>query len=367
MGSKPRVRMITPIWGTSYIDRWLGFGFASQRSRGNIPYLNEHCDFELAIVTKSADATYMRSSSLFKDIMSGIRIRFILMDEFFPQTGQTSYGVPLTLAFAKGILDLGESAKGTYVILMNADCVLASGSFKSITERIQAGYTIITAQSIRAIDGSARAHLLEMVDQNSGILTVEPRELMRLVNRNLHSTVIARIINEPTIVDSTYYHQIFWRISDDCLAMRAFMLHPLCFRIERIMQKVLCPVDYGFITEFCPNGQFCVLDDSDDCLIIELQDRDSESHWLRVAPLDRTLKRRLSRVAREIAAHAATWTTAEHRRSATRTICFHENDLTSDFGQRAAPFEAFMDRLLARMPPPVSHIRHFQWLPAVQI
>jgi len=366
MGSKPRVRMITPIWGTSYIDRWLGFGFASLRSSDNIPYLNEHCEFELAIVTKSADATYMQSSSRFKDTMSGIRVRFILMDEFFPRTGQTAYGVPLTLAFAKGILDLEESAIGTYVILMNADCVLASGSLKSIAERIDAGYAIITTQSIRAIDGSARAHLLDMVDRNSGILAVEPRELMRLVNQNLHSTVTARIINEPTVVDSTYYHQIFWRISDDCLAMRAFMLHPLCFRIERIMQKVLCPVDYGFITEFCPNGQFCVLEDSDNCLIIELQDRDSESHWLRVTPLDRTLKRRLSRVAREIAAHAATWTTAEHRRSAARTIYFHENDLPSDVGQRVAPFEAFMDRLLARMPPPVSHIRHFQWLPAVQ-
>jgi hypothetical protein len=150
MDAKPRVRMITPIWGTSYIDRWLGFGFASQRSSGNIPYLNGHFDFELAIVTKSADAYYMQSSSRFKDIMSGVRVRFILMDEFFPQTGNTSYGVPLTLAFAKGILDLGVSAVGTFVILMNGDCVLSSGSFKGIADRIREGYTIITAQSIRA-------------------------------------------------------------------------------------------------------------------------------------------------------------------------------------------------------------------------
>jgi hypothetical protein len=367
MDTKPCVRMITPIWGTAYIDRWLGFSFASLRASGNIPYLNEHSDFELAIVTRSADADYMRSNAKFQAIMSGLRVHFILMDEFFPRTGHTAYGVPLTLAFAKGILDLGNKAIGTYVILMNGDCVLASGSLKSIADRIREGYTIITSQSIRAIDDRAKMHLLDLVGNNNGVLSIEARDLMRLVNQHLHSTVTARIVNEPTIVDSTYYHQMFWRISNDCLAMRAFMLHPLCFRIERISDRVICPMDYGFIIEFCPNGRFCVLHDSDQCLIIELQHPHSESHLLRVAPKDRTLRKRLTRLRREIAAQASTWTTAEHRRSAKYTILYHEQDLPSDIQRRLAPFEAFVDRLLARMPPPVSHVGHFQWLPAVRI
>jgi len=132
------------------------------------------------------------------------------------------------------------------------------------------------------------------------------------------------------------------------------------------MEKVLCPVDYGFITECCPNGRFCVLDDSDDCLIVEFQDWNSESNLLRLAPQDGTPARRLARLEREIAANAATWTTAEHRRSAARTIYYHENDLPPDVAQRAAPFERLMDRILAKMPAPVSHIGHFQWLPAVR-
>jgi hypothetical protein len=359
--------MITPVWGTPYIDRWLCFGFASQRSAGNIPFLAEHCDFELAIVTKSVDAAYMQSSSRFKEIMSGIRVRFILMDEFFPRTGQTSYGIPLTLAFAKGILDLGGSAIGTYVILMNADLVLATGSLKSILERIQEGYAIISAQSVRAMNDPIRSELVKWTDRDSGVLSIEPRSLMRIISQNLHSTITARIINDPSIVDATYYHQIFWRVSDDCLAMRAFLVHPLCFRIEQIMEKVVCPVDYGFITELCPNGRFCVINDSDDYLAIELQERDSESHLLRVTPRDRTLKRRLARLESEIAAHAQTWTIAEHRRSATQTILYHEKDLSPDVAQRVAPFEAFVDRIVSRLPPPVSHVSHFQWLPAVRI
>ncbi len=363
--TKPRIRMITPIWGDYYIDRWLDFCFASLRSEGNIPYLNEHSDFELVILTMAADAARMQADTKFNAIMAGIRIRFVTIDEFFPLTGKTSYGVPLTLAFAKGILDLGESAIGTYVILMNADLLLASGSLRSLVARIHDGYTIISATSIRVIDGPPRGMLEERIDEKTRILTIAPRDMMHLANAHLHSTVAGRIINDLSPIDSIYYHQIYWRISDDCLAMRGFLLQPLCFRIERLMEKVVCPVDYGFITELCPDGRFCVLDDTDDYFMIELQSRDSECHWLSIAPKDETLERRLARLAPEIIAHAATWTTAEHRRNATKTIYYHASDLPADLVQRVAPFEAFVDGILAAMPPPVSHLRHFQWLPAV--
>jgi hypothetical protein len=359
--------MITPVWGTYYIERWLNFCFASLRSEGNIPYINETCDFELAIVTRSADAAYMQTNSKFLELMHEIRFHFISMDEFLPRTGNTAYGIPLTLAYAKAILDFGETGIGAYVILINADCLVASGSLKSVLGRIRDGYSIISTSSIRVIDGTPRAMLTGHVDPLSGILSITPRAMMRVANAHLHSAVTGRIVNDLSPVDSTYYHQIFWRISDDCLAMRAFLLQPLCFRVERLMKKVLCPVDYGFITEICPEGHFCVLSDSDDYLMIELQERDSESHWLRIAPRDRTAKKRLSRIASEIVANAATWTTAEHRRSATKTIYYHENDLPPDTARRVAPFEKFTDKILAALPPPVSHIGHFQWLPAVRI
>lgn len=363
---KPRVRMITPVWGADYIDRWLKLCFAALRSDGNIPYLNEHCDFELAIVTKTADAAAMQADPEFNRIMAGIRLRFISLDEFLPATGRTPYGIPLTLAYAKGILDLGPAGIGSYVMLMNADCVVASGSLRGVVARIQQGYDIIASTSIRSNDGNARRAVQSCLDERTGILSVAPREMMKIANASLHSTVSGRIVNSLGPIDSTYYHQIFWRISDDCLAMRGFLLQPLCFRVNRLMEKVICPVDYGFLTEICPGGRFCVLTDSDDYLMLELQERDSESHWLRIAPKEPSLERRLARLATEIASQVGTWTTAEQRRSATKTILYHEGDLPADIANRVAPFDAFVDRILASLPPAVSHIGHFQWLPAVR-
>ena len=362
----PRIRMIIPIWGSEYIQRWLDLTFAALRSEGNILYLNKNSEFELAILTMAADISYMRGDARFIKLTEGIRVRFIAMDEFFPKQGKTSYGLPLTLAYAKGILDLGESAVGCYVIIFNADVVVSSGSFKSVLHRIHEGYTAIGAPGLRAIDGHARTALYERVDKKTNTLSISSRELMELANENLHGTVGSRIINEIVPIDTFYFHQLYWRISDDCIASRCFLLHPLCFQIELVANKVLCPVDYGFITEMCPNARFCVLHDSDEFMALELQAQDSEGHLLKLANKGETLEQRLLRLSDEITDQVATWTTAEHRRNAKSTIYFHTKDLPIDISQRVAPFELFVDTVLKRLPYPVSHIGHYQWLPAVK-
>ena len=365
-GLKPRVRMITPVWGAAYIERWLDLCLAAQRAEGNLPYLNRHTDFEMVVATRREDIAYMKGSPRFQAMTSGLRVRYVVIDELFPARGSTPYGVPLTLAYAKAIREMGDDAIGAFVMIMNADCMVADGGFRSIVERIREGYTIICSTSVRTVDGFTRAELQKRVRTEDGVLSIAPREMARLALSNLHSTVSGRIVNQDCGIDSNYYHQIFWRVSDDCIAMRGFMVHPLCFRIDRRMDKVLCPVDYGFMIEMAPQGRFCVIGDSDDYIMLEFQARDSEAHWLRIAPLGLPLEQRLARLTKEITDHAATWTTSEHRRYATQTILYHAADLPSDLAERLAPFHAFIDEILERLPSPISHIGHFQWLPAVR-
>jgi hypothetical protein len=154
--AKPRIRLITPVWGRCYINRWLDLSFAALRSERNIPFLNKNSDFELAVITKSEDAAFMQADPKFNSVTAGIRVKFITMDEFFPPNGEVTYGLPLTLAYGKAIQDLGEDGIGTYVILMNADFVPASGSLRSLLARIRNGFTSIAAASIRVINAGAR-------------------------------------------------------------------------------------------------------------------------------------------------------------------------------------------------------------------
>lgn len=360
--AKPRIRMIIPIWGDDYIERWLALSFASLRAEGNIPYLNDHSDFELALATKSGDAERLRKDPRFAAMTQRLRVVFVPIDELFPPHGQVAYGVPLALAYGKAIADLGEAGLGSFIIIMTADMILSAGSLKSLFNRLEEGYDIATAPSIRVVDVDARPLLLDQVDREAGVMTMTSRQMMGIVNAHLHSTVRARTVNEAEFIDSTYYHNIYWRVSPDCLAAHYFLLMPLCFRMQRPMSKVLCPIDYGFITEICPDGRFTVLNDSDDMLMLELQERDSQAYLLRIAPPAGTLEKRLTRLEREIATTTGGWATAEHRRSASCLLYFHERDLPPDIPDRTARFETFMRNVFAQMPPAPSHIRHFHWL-----
>lgn len=358
--------MITPVWGDTYIERWLSLCVASLRSEDNLSCLVHHFDFEWAIVTREADIDRMRRNPRFTGALAGINVKFLPLDDLMPRTGGTNYGVPLTLAYAKAIQDLGADAVGSYVIVMNADFVVTPGAMRSVADRILAGYDSVSVASLRTDDDEMRPLLLEHLDGRDGKLAIPSRAMMRLALPHLHTHVTGRIVNEPGSIEAWYYHQIFWRISDDCLAMRGLLLHPFCFRIARPLEAVCCPIDYGFVSELCPGGRSCVLSDSDEFLMIELQQRHSESELLRIAPPYRNPRTRMASLVQGIARHAATWATAEHRRNLETTVYYHAGALPEDTARRVAPFERFTAEIARRMPPPRAHASHWHWLLAVR-
>ena len=362
----PSIRMIIPIWGQSYIERWLDFSFGTLQSEGNVPYLIKHSKFELVILTMSKDITFMKNDERFKSHTIGIDIKFITIDELFPVDIKTSYGVPLTLAYAKGIIDLGNGGIGTFVILWNADVLVSTNSFKNILLKIQSGYNAIGVPALGVNDGHARLLLESLVDKENGVLSISSREMVKLALQNLHGRVTSRIINLNGIIDTDYFHQIFWSISEDCIATRGFLVHPACFQIQRLFEIVRCPVDYGFITELCPNTKFCVMTDSDEFMAMELQAPNSEGHLLRLSKLTGLSEtKRLSRLSDEIILQVQKWTTAEHRRNALYTCYFHAYNLPLNIEEKITPFNAFVDDILKKLPRAVPYTQHYQWIPAV--
>jgi hypothetical protein len=355
-----RIRIIVPVWGTDYVHRWLQLSFASMLADGNLPYLKEHSDVELIILTKAADAAVMTNDGRFKEAMAGIRTSCITIDEFFPPE-RVSYGVPLTLAYGKAIAKIGDKDLGSFAVLLNADFILSKGSLANLLRRIEAGHTVVTAPSIRVPDHIVRPILLTRLDADGKMLSMSGREMMKLVNRYPHSSVLGRTINENNLVDSSHYHLIYWRVSQDFLMARYFLLMPLCFQVQTRLKTVICPVDYGFISEACPNATLSVLNDSDDFVMLELQEQHAEAALLRIAPSTDSLEQRLQLFSTQLAKNATEWTTAEHRRSAGYDLYFHSEDIPSDVRERTKIFTELIDGVLATLPPPVSHIGHFHW------
>jgi len=357
--------VLIPLWGVAYFDRWFDLPAAALRAPGNLYCLNKAAYVELVFLTKAADISILESHPVFRALASEIKVNIITIDEFFPATDTVPYSVPLTLAYAKGIQDLGDDGIGTYVILLNADFVISQGSLAQLLAKIKEGHHIITAPSIRVVDHIARPILREQLRRQGPDRCFEPREMMSVVQQHLHQTVLARIINQLQIVEASHYHLVYWRIDANCIAARYFLLMPLCFQVRRELDTVVCPVDYGFIEEVCPGGSYTVLGDSDDLLMVELQRRDSESHFLECSRPYNSLDEAIQYRIRKILTNAGQWSTREHRRAFSHTLVFHSRDLQTDIADRLAEFDHHMSQVAADLPPPVPLSRHFHWLGAL--
>ena len=156
---------------------------------------------------------------------------------------------------------------------MNADFVLCSGSLAAVLERIDRGYQIISAPSLRVVEHEARP-LFERHLREHGNDSFSARAMMAIAEGHLHQTVRGRTINRDQLVEAWYYHIVYWRLTPTCLAARSFLLQPLCFQVRRQAQTVVCSHDYGFLQEYCPGGRYTAIGDSDELLMIELQARD---------------------------------------------------------------------------------------------
>jgi hypothetical protein len=356
--------VLIPLWGTAYFDRWFELPAAGLRAPGNLYSLSKEAAVELVFLTRAGDVSILEGHPVFRILARDINVKIITIDEFFPTNGTTPYGVPLTLAYAKGIQDLGDGGIGTYVILLNADFVVSQGSLSLILAKIKQGYHIITAPSIRVVDHIVRPILQEQL-RRQGESCFDPREMMSLAQRHLHQTVVARIINQMQLVEASYYHLVYWRIDSNCIAARYFLLMPLCFQVRRQIETVVCPVDYGFIEEICPGGAYAVLGDSDELLMIELQHHDSEAHLLQHSRQCDSVNEIVQRRVRKIIENAGQWSTREHRRAFSHTLLFHSKDLPNDLEDHLAEFDRHMSQVSAALPPPVPLTRHFHWLGAL--
>ena len=358
--------MLIPLWGTRYYEQWLSLAAPSLLAPGNLFHLNERADFELVFLCKSQDLDFFQSNLMIRRLGAQIRLKTITIDEFFPPHGSVAYGIPLTLAYAKGIEDFASDGLGGYVILLNADFVLSAGSLAQLLRRLDEGFHIVTAPSLRVIEREARPLLEERLQKYGIDECFSSRAMMAIVHRYLHQTVRARIINEDQSISAWYYHLVYWRIDETCLAGRSFLLMPLCFQIRRQMRTVVCPVDYGFIQEYCPAGRYTAIGDLDELLMIELQERDLEAELLEIAPRLASSAEAIDYRLLKLVANAGEWSTTEHRRAFSHTLLFHSEELPPNTTDQLSEFDRYISRAVEQLPPPVSAVRHDHWLSAVQ-
>jgi hypothetical protein len=352
MTDKLKVRFLTVIWGTRYIEEFARVSLPSYLAAGNLPFMAAETDLEIVVMTSMESRDKFEEQDYLDKLKTLCPVRYILIDDLITNG---NYGVTLTLAYARGIRDSGPEQTNTHFVFMNSDFVLADGSLKTLVAKLREGHRAIMAPSLRACSEAVVPALIDAVDQVDRTLTMSPRPMVQLAFDNLHPTVIGKTITQD-FVTCTTHNQIYWQVDKSTLLGRYHLIFMLAIKPEVPMVMVNSYCDYGFVAELVPSGDFSIIDDSDGFFMLEMQSAEQEKSYLRCG---RTPPQK-------IADELSTWTTREHRRFAEVDVVFRSGDLPAGLPQARAEAARFISDLHQRMTPPRDHVDHFYWASGVQ-
>jgi hypothetical protein len=339
-------RLITMAWGERYIDDLLRIALPALLAPGNLPSFVQDFDCVLVIVTEARHFNLIARAPAIVQLLRYVDIRLMPIDDLLSRC----YGITLTYALIRGFADLGDAMTETHLLFLNADFVLADGSYRKLAEVIRRGERLVVSPSYCMNLEDTIEALRARRDPPSGALSVPSRELAGMIIAHRHNTVRAKTINQQ-LFRINRYDQFYYYVDDLTLLARQLPIAVVYMKPERVLAELPTFWDYGVISEYCPTTAACVLADSDDFLMAELRSRSGlrESLHLGWPTIE------------EIAADLSSFTTIDHRDHGRHTLVLHAGDLPAGIGHGEAELARFVEAVYARLPPPVPYRNHPFW------
>jgi hypothetical protein len=260
------------------------------------------------------------------------------------------YGVVLTAALFRGFVDLGAKVTETFLLFLNADFIIADGSYRRLAELMREGKRVIHAPSFRVVLEEVWPQLAAWVDPESSVLAVKPREMAKLALTHKHLTVKARTVNQR-LYHQWCMDQFYWYVDEETLVGYQWPVALVAIKPERVITQPILVWDFGYLPEAAPTLEPCFLADSDDFFMIEPQKRVTGEELVRPGGIS----------VDAIAKFLSDWTTREQRRCGRQLLTIHAGDLPVDIDDVIAESRRYMNEIERRLSPePESHIGHAQ-------
>jgi hypothetical protein len=239
-----RVRLIIPLWGSVYAEKLVSMTLPALLAPGNLPSLATMFDVEVVLVTESKLVDYIRQARSFQRLSAICQVKFASLDDLMPcEPGE--YGVVLTTALFRGFVDLGAKATEAFLLFLNADFIIADGSYRRLAELMREGKRVIHAPSFRVVLEEAWPQLAARVDE-SGVLAVKPREMAKLALSHKHLTVKARTVNQR-LYHQWCMDQFYWYVDEQTLVGYQWPVALVAIKPERVITQPVLVWDFGYL------------------------------------------------------------------------------------------------------------------------
>jgi hypothetical protein len=344
---KEKARLIIPLWGRRFADKLTSMTLPAVLAPGNLPALCEMFDVEVVLVTETKLFDRIRSARSFQQLAALCSVKLIALDDLMTDL-PGDYGVVLTKALYRGFLDLGAKVTDTYLLFLNADFIIADGSYRHLGKLMLAGHRVIHSPSFRVILEDVWPKLEALVDRQNAVLAMCPREMVKLALNHKHLTVKARTVNQR------FYHQwcmdqFYWYVDEDTLIGYQWPVALVAIRPERVVTEPTLVWDFAYIPDAAPTLEKFFIQDSDDFFMLEPQSRVTGEELIRPGWI----------TVDDIAKYLNDWTTKEQRHCGQQRLVLHADELPPRLNEVIEESRHYMGELTKRLSPvPQPHVNH---------
>ena len=277
------IRIVVFAWGKSYIDNLMERALSAALAPGNIPTLAREFNCTLAVVTEEALFDYVREHQTIQRIEHYCKLRLIALDDLIAEPWQ--YGITLANALFRGFSELGSAMTETYILFLNADFILADGSYASLIPYIRSGHRAIVSPSYCANEEAVLPILSAKFCPKDKCIALAPRDMANLILMNRHNTILAKTVSQSEF-HFRYSDQFYWEVDQDTLISHQMPIALVAMRPEVELQEISTFWDWGVTYDFCPSKNLTALGDSDEFLMLELRSHDTHRELILAGQAD---------------------------------------------------------------------------------
>jgi hypothetical protein len=350
-GPPKAIHLLLPIWGEHFIEQFLQLSLPTLLAPGNLPSIANSLPCRFIFLTDSEGANVLGDHPAIHYLRDICEVEIKIIDDLI--TGD-NYSTTITLAYVRAVQAAGAEMLDICFFFLISDYIMANGSLANVLARMQAGYSGVLAGNFQVVEEDAIGSFFDTFDTGTPEIVLNARNLMHWAMKYLHPMTLANMINFP-LCNSIHSNRLFWRIDENTLIGRFYLMHMICIRPEVMDFVIGSSCDYSFIPEMCPSGKVHVLTDSDDYLVVEMQPRVHERGLVQLGAADQKV----------LIKSLAEWTTASHRMNAHSAVMFHASDRPSNLDSVVAESATYIDTIERSLPAPQPHRDHPYWLGAI--
>jgi hypothetical protein len=323
----PAYKIIVPVWGDSFVARFLQFGLPTQLAPSNLPALPaDRCAYH--IFTTSTDAEQVRSAAAYRRLCATMPTFIENLDSAYRGHAYAA----MTECHNRG-LALGRGRDCIFVFL-SPDSLWADGSFLAMHRHIEAGKRAVLMAGPRVVAEDVLPILSALLSPVDSSIRLTGRELAALLVRHMHHSTRAYLWENGGSRGAGHY---CWTVGTQGLLIRATHLHPVAVRPVNPNMRLTTNLDGDFVGRCCPEmSHIHVVTDSDEMCTLEFSNADYLEGFYPNGPLSRA----------DHLAFLERNTDAHHRDYLRHCIRIHVGQVGPDWSASEAVSESVVAELL---------------------